>query len=147
METVMQWMMVGRVHDVPATEQVFAQAMLLARNMEKEVNDFYSNCSNLNTAFHKWHYTTEDGVLHVHSRTVLQKNIWTNPFLYSTSPAFLWVYNHALLKIRNEAIVEGMCKVIGRHANSTRGLTMGRYAKEARLVWNIPLQHEADLFL
>jgi hypothetical protein len=24
---------------------------------------------------------------------------------------------------------------------------MGRYAKEARLVWNTPLQHEADLFL
>ena len=24
---------------------------------------------------------------------------------------------------------------------------MGRYAKEARLVWNMPFQHEADLFL
>jgi hypothetical protein len=24
---------------------------------------------------------------------------------------------------------------------------MGRYAKEARLVWNMPFQHEVDLFL
>ena len=43
--------------------------------------------------------------------------------------------------------MEGMCKVIGRQADSTRGLSMGRYAKEARLVGNLPLQHEVDLFL
>ena len=43
--------------------------------------------------------------------------------------------------------MEGMCKVIGRQADSTQGLPMGRYAKEARLVWNAPLQHEADPFL
>jgi len=40
--------------------------------------------------------------------------------------------------------VEGMCKVIGRHADSARGMSIGRYAKEARLVWNTPLLHEAD---
>ena len=43
--------------------------------------------------------------------------------------------------------MEGMCKVIGRQADSTRGLSIGRYAKEARLVWNAPLQHETDPFL
>jgi hypothetical protein len=59
----------------------------------------------------------------------------------------LWVYNHVLLKIGNEVVVEGMCKMIGRQANSTRGLVIGRYAKEARLVWNAPLQHKADHFL
>ena len=57
------------------------------------------------------------------------------------------VYNHVLLKIGNEVVVEGMCKVIGRKADSTRGLYIGRNAKEARLVWNAPLQHEADPFL
>ncbi len=43
--------------------------------------------------------------------------------------------------------MEGMCKIIGRHADSTRGLSIGRYAKEARIVWNAPLKHEADSFL
>ena len=43
--------------------------------------------------------------------------------------------------------MEGMCKYIGLQADSTRGLSIGRYAKEARLVWNAPLLHEADPFL
>ena len=43
--------------------------------------------------------------------------------------------------------MEAMCKVIERHADSSRGLSIGRYAKEASLVWNAPLQHEADPFL
>jgi hypothetical protein len=59
----------------------------------------------------------------------------------------LWVYNHCILKTGNEAVVEGMCKFIARQADSERGLSMGRYAKEARIVWNVPLQHEADPFL
>ena len=103
------------------------------------MNDFYKNCSNPNTACHEWNYKTSDGVLHVHSGTVLQKDIWTNPSLYSSIPAFLWVYNNALPKTGNEAIVEGMCTVIGRQAYSTRGLSMGKYAKEATLVWNMSL--------
>ena len=36
---------------------------------------------------------------------------------------------------------------IGRQADFTRGLFIGRYAKEARLVLNAPLQHEGDPFL
>ena len=78
----------GGVKDVPSIDVVFAQAMLLARSMEKEVNDFYTTCSNPSTACHKWHYRTEDGVLHAHSGTVLQKDIWTTPSLYSSSPVF-----------------------------------------------------------
>ena len=115
--------------------------------MEKEVKDFSKACSNRSTACHMWHYMTEDGVLHAHSGTILQKDIWTTPYLYSSSPLFLWVYNHVVLKAGNEAVVEGMCKEIGRQADSTRGLSIGRYAKEARLVWNAPLLHEADPFL
>jgi hypothetical protein len=126
---------------------VFEQAKLLARNMEKDATDFYKACVDPNTACHRWHYIGEDGVLHVRSGTIIQKAIWTKPRFYSTSPDFLWVYNHCLLKTGNEAVVEGMCKVIGRHADSTRGLSIGRYAMEARLVWNAPLQHEADAFL
>ena len=137
----------GGVPDVPDIDVVFEHAMLLARNMKKEVIDFYTGCSNPNTACHRWHYRAEDGVLHAHSGTIIQKDIWTTASLHSSSPAFLWVYNHVLLKTGNEVVVEGMCKVIGRQADSTRGLSIGRYAKEARIVWNAPLQHEADHFL
>ncbi len=88
----------GGVHDVPEIDVVFAHAMLLARNMEKKVKDFYKRYLNPNTAFHKWHYMKEYGVLHAHSGTILQKDIWTTPSIYSSSPLFLWVYNHVLLK-------------------------------------------------
>ena len=135
------------MQDVPDFDVVFARAMLLARSMENEVKDFYRACSNLNITCHKWHYRAEDGVLYAHSGSILQKDICTSPSLYSSSPVFLWVYNHVLLKTGNEVVVEGMCKVIGRQADSTRGLSIGRYAKEARIVWNAPLQHEADPFL
>jgi hypothetical protein len=70
LEIILQWMMAGGVQNVSDTEDVFAHAMLLARYMEKNVNDFYTNCSNPNTACHKWHYRTEDGALHVHSGTL-----------------------------------------------------------------------------
>ena len=81
-----------------------------------------------------WHYMSKDGVLHAHSGTKIQKDIWTKPSLHSSSPVFLRDYNHVLLKTGNEAVVEGMCKVVGRQADSTRGLSIGRYAKEVRLV-------------
>jgi hypothetical protein len=45
----------------------------------------------------------------------------------SQSPLFLWVYNHCLLKTSNEAVVEGMCKVVGKQADKGRGLGFGRY--------------------
>ncbi len=44
LDIILQWMIVGGVQDVPATEEVLAHAMLLARIMEKEVNNYYSNC-------------------------------------------------------------------------------------------------------
>jgi len=79
LEIVLEWMKDGGVQDVPDVDVVFAQAMVLAASMEKEVNEFYRRCSDPNTSIHKWHYRTEDGVLHVHSGTILQRDIWTTP--------------------------------------------------------------------
>ncbi len=59
---------------------------------------------------------------------IYKKDIWTSPSLHSTCPAFLWVYNHVLLKTANEAVVEGMCKGVSKHADSIRGVSFGRYA-------------------
>jgi hypothetical protein len=52
-EKILEWMMAGGVQDVRAIDVFFAHAMLLARNMEKEVNNMYTNCSNPNNACHK----------------------------------------------------------------------------------------------
>ena len=86
---IVEWIAAGGAHHVLDIDVVFEHAMLLARNMEKEVKDFYKTCSNINTASHIWHYKKEDGVVHVHSGTILQKDIWTTPSFYSLSPAFL----------------------------------------------------------
>ena len=139
--------MEGGLQDIPDIDVIYEQAMLLARGMEKEVIDFHMGCTNPNTACHMWHYRAEDWVLHAQSGTIIQKDIWTTPTLHSSSPAFLWFYNHVLLKTRNEVVVEGKCKGIGRHADSARGMSIGRYAKEARLVWNTPLLHEDYPFI
>ena len=74
LKEILEWMKKGGELDVPRVNEVFAEAMILARKME-EVKDFYRACSNRNTACHKWHYKTKDGVLHVHSGTVMQKDI------------------------------------------------------------------------
>ena len=52
-----------------------------------------------------------------------------------------------VLKTCNEAVVESMCKMISVHANTSRGLSFGQYAKEAMIVWNAPAQAESDSFL
>jgi hypothetical protein len=137
----------GGAQDVPDSGVVFGEAILLARNMEMDVKDFYNGCAHSINACRRWHYKTADGTLLARSVTIIQKDIWTTPRLYSSSPVFLWVYNHCILKAGNEAVVEGMCKFIARQANSERGLSMGRYAKDARIAWHAPLQHEADPFL
>jgi hypothetical protein len=90
LEVFVEWMMVERVHDIPYIDVVCEHAMLLARIMEKDVMDFYRTCSNPNTACHMWHYRTGNRVLHAHSGTILQKNIWTTPFLHSSSHTLFW---------------------------------------------------------
>ena len=102
--------------------------------MKKNVTDVYKACLNPMTACHMWHYMAEDGVLQFRSGTIIQKDIWLRPHLYSSSLDFLGVYNHCLLKTENEAVVEGMCNVIGQQEDLDRGFSMRRYAKETRLV-------------
>ena len=43
--------------------------------------------------------------------------------------------------------MESMCKMINTHANTSRGLSFFQYAKEAIIMWNAPLAHEAESFL
>jgi hypothetical protein len=41
------------------------------------------------------------------------------------------MYIHYVLKLCNEAVVEGMCSVVAKHAHGTRGLIFDMYAKES----------------
>ena len=60
---------------------------------------------------------------------------------------YMWLYQHVVLKVMNEAVVEGMCSVIGRHAAKGRGLSFRQYAMEAIISWHAPLPHEAGSFI
>ena len=128
LKQVLLWMRKGGVPDVPTFNAVYEQAMMLATNMRKDVSDFYKYSRDPRTACYRWHIKGEDGSLEVRSGTSIQADIWTSPSLHATSPAFLWVYNHVLLKTANEAIVEGICKGVSKHADSIRGLSFARYA-------------------
>ena len=68
-----------------------------------------------------------NGELCMRSGTTIQKDVWTTPTLSSKiSPSFHLVYNHCLLKIANEAVVDGMRKVVGKQADKGIGLHFGR---------------------
>jgi hypothetical protein len=125
---ILRWMTKGGVPNVPSIDTVYAQALLLAENMKTDIDDFYNGCARPEQACHRWHSRSEDGTRAIRSGTVIQKDIWTMPRLSSQSPAFLWVYNHVLLKTANEAVVEGMCKFISQQADSVRGLSFKRCA-------------------
>jgi hypothetical protein len=126
LEDLWIWMRNAGVRDVPDVDVIYSEAILLAEAMQKDISDYYMGCANPTTACHRWHFRATDGELYVCSGTTIQKDVWTMPNLSSKSPSFLWVYNHCLLKTSNEAVVEGMCKVVGKQADKGRGLQFGR---------------------
>ena len=128
---ILQWMSKGGVPDVPHIDVAYAQAKLLADLMKTDIVDFYSGCARPEHACHRWHCMAEDGTYSTRSGTIIQKHLWTKPRFYSQCPAYLWVYNHCILKTTNEAVVEGMCKFISNQADSTRGLSFQRYTSIA----------------
>ena len=127
---ILRWMTKGGVPGVPDIAVVYDQALLLADIMKTDIVDFYNGCARPERACHRWHCRAEDGTYSTRSGTIIQKDIWTTPRLSSQIPAFLWVYNHCILKTANEAVVEGMCKFISKQADSVRGLSFQRYANE-----------------
>jgi len=126
LQQIILWMKKGGVQDVPAIDIVYSQAIALADNMRNDITAFYNACANPTTAVHNWHILKADGTREACSGTKIQKDLWTKPRLSRQSPAFLWVYNHCLLKTANEVVVEGMCKTFARQADSIRGLRFHR---------------------
>ena len=81
------------------------------------------------------------------SGTVIQKDVLTQAALYEGCQPFLHMYQACALKINCEAVVEGMCSVVDKHAVGQRGCDIKRYAWESILDWNSPAPHLADDFL
>ncbi len=125
LEDIWVWMVKAGVRNVLDVDVMYNEALLLAEAMQKDMSDYYKGCANPTTACHRWHFRATYGELYVSSGTTIQKDVWTIPSLSSKSPSFLWVYNHCLLKTSNEAVVEGMCKVVGKQAAKGRGIQFG----------------------
>ena len=51
---------------------------------------------------------------------------------------FIYLFSNCILKTINEAVVEGMCKTVHKHASSERHLGIDRFAIEAVVDWAAP---------
>jgi hypothetical protein len=127
LKQIMVKMKRGGVPHVPPIDVVYDQTLVLADNMKADITNFYKNCANHARVCHRWHSMAENGTRGVQFRTIVQKDVWIRPRLSSECTAFLWVYNHVLLKTFNEDVVEGMCKFVSHQADSVRGLDFERY--------------------
>lgn len=137
----------GGVINLPELDVVVAAAVELVKRMQHHVSDWYAKCSDP-ASLHPWHdRQVENGPISSLSGTVVGKTVLTDPRLHDCAPNFLWIYQWFVLKTANEAVVEGMCSVIAKHARPERGLAFERYAKEAMLVWNMPDAAESHDFL
>ena len=50
---------------------------------------------------------------------------------YEVAPNAIHLYQMCALKIMNEAVIEGMCKTVAKHAGGKRGLHLERYKYES----------------
>jgi hypothetical protein len=80
----------------------------------------------------------------VHSGTVMMAAIFTDGKLYDGLGDILYVFEQCVLKIRNEAVVEGMGSIVNLHANGRRGLSADAYVQEAFIHVNGPMIDKAD---
>jgi hypothetical protein len=82
----------------------------------------------------------------VKSGTNIMRDLLTTRELYADLGDILYVFQHAALKGRNEAVVEGMGSMVSMHADKTRGrLGFDQYSAEAIFYYNFPpLSHPAS---
>ena len=78
--------------------------------------------------------------------TVVMKDLLTKARFHSNAGDWLFLFTNCILKTVNEAVVEGMCKIVHKHANPERNLSIERFAMEAVIDWNGPSTHK-DFFL
>jgi hypothetical protein len=75
----------------------------------------------------------------VHSGTVIMKDLILVLELNADAGDILYLFQHAVLKGRNEAVIEGMGSMVSLHADKTRGrLGFDQYSAEAIFHYNFP---------
>ena len=78
------------------------------------------------------------------SGTTIMKDLYTNPDLYDKVHDWSYLYNHCVLKIQNEAVVEGMGSTLNKHAKAERHLDQVNYFRGAFVDYNCPASHDSD---
>jgi hypothetical protein len=114
----------------------------LANAMQEDVVSF--KVENLEEQ-HRWHADKEDNT--AVSENVIQEEIMTTSASYKLCPWFMLMYNHSMLKICKEVVVEGMCSVVAKHAPRSRCLIFDMHAKESIMDYNAPHTAHITLFI
>jgi hypothetical protein len=80
-----------------------------------------------------------------HSGTVIMAYLYTEKELYEDCGDIMWLFEACVLKIRNEAVVEGMGSIVSKHADKRRGrIEAESYTGEAFVHFNGPPLGKAD---
>ena len=94
----------------------------------------------------RWFVTKEDGYREIQSGVVIMKDLFTVEALHVGLGDILYVFNHGVLHILNEAVVEGMGSMVSLHGDKTRGRLRQELTEiEALVHYNFPpLSHPAS---
>ena len=94
----------------------------------------------------RWFVEKEDGSREIKSGTVIMADLFKVEALHTGLGDILYVYNHAVLHIFNEAVVEGMGSMLSMHGDKTRGRLRQELTEiEALVHYNFPpLSHPAS---
>jgi hypothetical protein len=72
------------------------------------------------------------------SGTAIMKALFTTPELYKGHEAWCFLFQHCVLKMPNESVVESMGKTVADHGDVKRGCEIENFAQEAIIHWNAP---------
>jgi hypothetical protein len=94
----------------------------------------------------RWFVVKEDGSREIQSGTVIMKDLFKVEALHTGLGDILYLFNHGVLHILNEAVVEGMGSMVSLHGDKTRGRLRQELTEiEALVHYNFPpLSHPAS---
>jgi hypothetical protein len=121
---------------------VWSELCLLAERLYTDIYTFYRGAEM--GQYHRWH--DKQKKVNV-SGTVIQEVVFRDKRWYDGCSNVLHLYQMCALKSMNEAVVEGMCKVVDEHAQGNRGLSLHRYAYESIIHYNMPSQKGVACFI
>ena len=142
---VYDWMVdAGGIINLPSFPECVASCKRLAHAIVESVSRHVATGK---SRPHKWFDESGEGPI-VKSGTVIQEEVMTtHAFLQLNIDAYMYMYVHCALKVCNEAVVEGFCSTMGRHAMGVRGLCFDMYAMESIIAYNAPHRARSEKFI